>query len=516
MCVCAPEAVHRIFGFKMQCRSDAVERLQVHLPGFEAVTFEAEAEQQALNAAQNRLSNLTGYFAMNKTCNDLAQQYGRLPEGMAFAFIKGWRQRKKYTRTIGRKYFVGPQEQKRFASRLLFLYGKGCANSRRSSSHYFCVFGKGCRVPDRRLIFCATLREAASFHLPAQLRSYYVSLIVYGNLHQGRCFFADGPGGSGKTFVYTTIYHLATARRKRILYVAWTGTAANLLPNGRTATSAFRLLVDDRSPSSGMKRQSKEGNTLREVDGIIWDEAPMAPKQALEAVNLLLQDIMQKSEPFGGKIMSVGGDFARRYCISNFWKALNGGNGDFSELAILTPRNVDALSINDYVLDRLSGDKVVFLSEGEAIVEDPSDALNFPTGFLNKMTLTGMPPHVLNLKVGYMVMLLRNLDVANGLCNGTRLIVRSIVRRVLVCEHTVGSRKGSQVLLPRIDCYSSQNLPIRLRRRLSFAMTINKSQGQSFSKVGIALFDPIFAHGQLTICCPFSGTKPQRNCCKSS
>ncbi|VDO72545.1 unnamed protein product [Heligmosomoides polygyrus] len=165
--------------------------------------------------------------------------------------------------------------------------------------------------------------------------------------------------------------------------------------------------------------------------------------------------------------------------IGNFWEALNGGNSDFSVLAILTPKNVDALRINDYVLDRLSGDKIVFLSDDEAMVEVPSNTLNFPTKFLNKMTPTGMPPKALNLKVGCMVMLLRNLDVGNGLCNGTRPIVRSIGRRVLVCEHAVGSRKGSQVLLPRIDGYFSQNLPFRLRRRqfpirLLFAMTINK------------------------------------------
>lgn len=76
--------------------------------------------------------------------------------------------------------------------------------------------------------------------------------------------------------------------------------------------------------------------------------------------------------------------------------------------------------------------------------------------------------------------------------------------RVLVCEHAVGSSKGFQVLIPRIDCYFSKNLPFRLRRRqfpirLSFAMTINKAQGQSFSKVGVVLPDPIFAHGQLYV-----------------
>ncbi|VDO19634.1 unnamed protein product [Heligmosomoides polygyrus] len=104
-----------------------------------------------------------------------------------------------------------------------------------------------------------------------------------------------------------------------------------------------------------------------------------------------------------------------------------------------------------------------------------------------------MPPHALNLKVGCLVMLLRNLDVANFLA-----MKHALYRRVLVCEHAVGSRKGSQVLIPRTDCYFSQNLPFRLMRRqfpirLSFAMTINKSQGQSFSKIGVALYDPIFA-----------------------
>uniref|UniRef100_A0A183GGN1 ATP-dependent DNA helicase n=1 Tax=Heligmosomoides polygyrus TaxID=6339 RepID=A0A183GGN1_HELPZ len=394
--------------YSMQCRSDAVQRLQVHLPGFEAVTLEAGAEQQALNATQNRPSTLTGYFAINKTCNDLAQQYGRLPEGMvdsrslhyyemlqAFEFNKGWRQRKKYARTIGRMYFVGPQEQERFALRFLrflLLYGKGFTSFedvRTVEGVLHTTFVSAARsagyLTDESF-FVQSLREAASFHLPAQLRSYFVSLIVYGNLQdplpvtiwnahkedfmedfvlngdptdvaeskafydiadlistfgndygeylnidiqqlftiskstfintivlekvttlfsiaskivddvllaierqQGQCFFVDGPGGSGKTFVYTTIYHLATARRKHILN---TGIAANLLPNGRTVTSEFRLLVDDKSRSSGMKRQSKEANTLREFDAIILDEAPMAPKQALEAVNSLLQDIM--------------------------------------------------------------------------------------------------------------------------------------------------------------------------------------------------------------------------------
>ncbi|VDO19375.1 unnamed protein product [Heligmosomoides polygyrus] len=404
-----------------------------------------------------------------------------------------------------------------------------------------------------RLKMCERRRSSKDFFLKTISKSTLINTIVLEKVTTA--FSLTDRVGAVRHLCHDNL-SLATARRKRILNVAWTGIAKN----GRTVTSAFRLLKS----LIGHEAAVKGSQYVAEVDAIIWDEAHMAPK--LEAVNLLLQDIIQKNEPFEGKIMLLGKDFRQvlpvvekgshrdfvevcfkmsvlwplfkihklianmrlnDYCHREwllkidengdikvpddlicegdiaeaiFWEALNRENGDFPELAVLTPRNVDALCVNDYVLDRLSGDQeqVVFLSEDEAIVEDLSDTLNFPTEFLNKMTPTGVPPHVLNLKVGCIVLLLRNLYVA----------------KAYAMEHAL----SSEVLLPRIDCYFSQKLPFQLRRRqfpirLSFAITINKSQEQSFSKVGIALSDPIFAHG---LCCPFSGTKPQRNCCKST
>ena len=57
-------------------------------------------------------------------------------------------------------------------------------------------------------------------------------------------------------------------------------------------------------------------------------------------------------------------------------------------------------------------------------------------------------------------------------------------------------------MIPRIDLTFNKNLPFVLKRRqfpirLSFAMTINKSQGQTFDRVGISLKDPIFSHEKL-------------------
>ncbi|KIH48821.1 hypothetical protein ANCDUO_21106, partial [Ancylostoma duodenale] len=100
-------------------------------------------------------------------------------------------------------------------------------------------------------------------------------------------FFMDGPGGTGKSFVYNTIHDLLIGRKKKIVCVAWSGIAVSLLPKGRTYNSTIIF-------------------GIKETDVIIWDEAPMPPKQAFEAVNKLLQDIMQTRVIFGDKIMVHG------------------------------------------------------------------------------------------------------------------------------------------------------------------------------------------------------------------
>lgn len=130
---------------------------------------------------------------------------------------------------------------------------------------------------------------------------------------------------------------------------------------------------------------------------------------------------------------------------------------------------------------------------------------HYSTEFLNTLRPSGMPPHRIGLKLGMPFILLRNMDGSIGLVNGTRLIVRGLHRNVIDAEILTGSNVGGRVFIPRITLMPSDtDLPFQLSRRQfpilpAFGMTINKSQGQTFERVGLLLPGDVFSHGQFYV-----------------
>ncbi|XP_047072869.1 ATP-dependent DNA helicase PIF1-like [Lolium rigidum] len=431
--------------------------------------------------------------------------------------------------------------------------------------------------------------EDRSLHgsLNKEQRAAYDEILATIDSKRGGIFFVDGPGGTGKTFLYRALLATIRGQGKIALATATSGVAASIMPGGRTAHSRFKIpLRIDEGAICGFTKQSRTAKLLQVASLIIWDEASMTKRQAVEALDRSMRDIMDRPDLlFGGKTVVFGGDFRQVLPVvrkgtraqivdasltrSDLWKCmrqmklvrnmrarndpwfaeylLHIGNGTektneggeillptsicvpnnhngldklidhiyrtpgssledpkyITSRAILATKNDCVDKINLKMIDRFQGEEMVYYSF-DSVEEDPYGY--YPEDFLNNLTPNGLPPHMLKLKINCPIILLRNIDPANGLCNGTRLVVRGFHKNAIDAEIVLGQHSGMRVFLPRIPlCPSDEEMfPFRFKRkqfpvRLSFAMTINKSQGQTIPNVGIYLPKPVFSHGQLYV-----------------
>jgi hypothetical protein len=176
----------------------------------------------------------------------------------------------------------------------------------------------------------------------------------------------------------------------------------------------------------------------------------------------------------------------------------------FLDCTILSAKNSDVDDINSSILSSFPGEKKVFTSADE-VAERDYDYI--PAEFLHTLTPSGFPLHMLELKKGVPLMLLRNLDPSQGLYNGTRMLLVDWTTHLLRCRILGQNADGADhtVFIPRMTLLAGgEDNPIPLKRRqfpvrLAFAMTINKAQGQSVKWVGLDLRTPVFSHGQLYV-----------------
>uniref|UniRef100_A0A6N2NKL1 ATP-dependent DNA helicase n=1 Tax=Salix viminalis TaxID=40686 RepID=A0A6N2NKL1_SALVM len=349
--------------------------------------------------------------------------------------------------------------------------------------------------------------------------------------------FVHGHGGTGKTFLWHTIINSVRSESLIVVAVASFGIASLLLPNeGQNYNKDL--------PFGG--KTILLGGDFRQILPVIPDGTKEQITNASLTSSSLWPKFIVLTLTENMHLSTDGLSSEEKAEITEFseW-ILNVGNGQLSNLASLDesddsfvtipfdlllenscePLSTIVLTIYPSICDiqvdpsyfreraivttkntTVAEKSMIFVDSiyTSSIESDDAGSL-YPIEYINQLEFNGVPSHELALKVGTPVMLLRNISPSMGLCNGTRLIITQLSSKVIQAQIITGSNIGNQVFIPRIIFPINEiRCSFTIKRRQfplkpCYAMTINKSQGQSLKIVGVFLKDQVFTHGQFYV-----------------
>ncbi|PWZ27919.1 Cleavage stimulating factor 64 [Zea mays] len=359
------EALWRIYGFELSQISPPVMQLQLHLPNMHMVAFhERQMVERVVNRPGVDRSMLTAYFEANSLHKEARGiLYHDFPEWYTWKSGKGkiWQKRKRdMGGQVGRIVSAHPAEGERYYLRVLLNHVTGATSYVDLRTKHLDSMSEDyqhrnpCKTHveqmvliDIRNMLQSMGKDIKTFPLPPIMDTYddaigtarevyeeeiiepvvedvalkdclnkeqratYDKILSAVDTDQGGLFFVDGPGGTGKTYLYRVLLATLRSQGKIAVATATSGVAASIMPGGRTAHSRFKipLTIDDGAVCSFTK-QSGTAELLRKASLIIWDEASMTKRQAVEALDNSMRDIMGRPGlPFGGKTIVFGGDF---------------------------------------------------------------------------------------------------------------------------------------------------------------------------------------------------------------
>ncbi len=176
----------RLREYKMHDRSHAVIRLPVHLQHRQRIFFEPGQEEEAVQQAMTRTTELEAWFILNQ--NDTAANdmlYVDIPYRYVFT-NRRWQVRQRGgEKIIARMFTVGIRDEERYYLRLLLLHVKGATsfaflrtvNDIVYESYKEAAFHRHLLDSDEEWDRC--LSESATFRMPREMRETFAYICCF-------------------------------------------------------------------------------------------------------------------------------------------------------------------------------------------------------------------------------------------------------------------------------------------------------------------------------------------------
>lgn len=365
--------------------------------------------------------------------------------------------------------------------------------------------------------------------------------------NDGKSIYITGKAGTGKS---TLLKYFRATTKKNIVVLAPTGLAA-INVDGQTIHSFFKF--PPRLIEQNKIKHLRDTEVVRKLDVMVIDEVSMVRADLMDGIDLSLKLNRNNNLPFGGVQMVFIGDlfqlppivrerelqqyFEEHYQSPYFFsakvfdkvnfqmielnkiyrqteadfinilnqirekkinhnllasfnqKVISNNNYDKNSYVTLTPTNAVANEINKEYLERLNSQEFTYYAHKEGVF----DTSSFPT------------EEELKLKNGAQVILIKN-DKDKRWVNGTICKIERLSSNQVFVNIDGFTCEVKRETWENIEYYFNKEKNKIEERiigvfeqfplRLAWALTIHKSQGQTFPKVIVDMGNGAFAHGQ--------------------